>query len=134
MPHSKRFLIVDDNPDGRSLLVRTLLRKFPRAFVTECADADRAVTSARVGAFDAIIVHRAGEVTGIELIALVRKAAPEVPLIYVSGVDRGREAFDAGASAFLNYDAWLGLGTLVATLLEKPTEATPLAEPDATHP
>lgn len=130
MSHAKRFLIVDDNPDGRSLLTRTLLRKFPRALLTECSDPDRAATSAQVGAFDAIVVHRAGELTGIELIALIRKAAPDVPLIYISGVDRGREALDAGASAFLNYDAWLGLGTLVASLLEK----APASEPDATCP
>jgi DNA-binding NtrC family response regulator len=118
----KRFLIVDDNADARSLLTRTLLRKFPQCLATECGDATTAILTAREQKIDAIIVHRAGEVTGLELVPQLKKVAPKVPLIYVSGIDRSKEALAAGANAFLNYDAWLGLGTLVSSLLQ--TEAT----------
>lgn len=118
MPLIKRFLIVDDNPDARSLLTRTLLRKFPHALATECSEANTAVLTARAERLDAIIVHRAGEITGLELVPLLRQVAPSVPIVYVSGIERTREALAAGASAFLNYDAWLGLGTLVASLIE----------------
>lgn len=120
MPLIKRFLIVDDNADARSLLTRTLLRKFPQSLATECGDATTAILTAKSERLDAVIVHRAGEMTGLELIPLLRQVAPSVPLVCVSGIDRTREAMAAGASAFLNYDAWLGLGTLVASLLERP--------------
>ena len=58
MPLIKRFLVVDDNADGRSLLTRTLLRKFPQSLATECGDADTAILTAREEKLDAIIVHR----------------------------------------------------------------------------
>ena len=114
MPLNKRFLVVDDNADARSLLTRTLLRKFPQSLITECGDATTAVLTARSEKLDAIVVHRAGEITGLELVSMLRKIAPHLPVVYVSGIDRSVEAQEAGASAFLNYDAWLGLGTLVA--------------------
>lgn len=119
MPLIRRFLIVDDNADARSLLTRTLLRKFPQSLATECGDATTATLTAQSEKIDAIIVHRAGEVTGLELLPQLRKVAPEVPIVYVSGIERTQEALAAGATAFLNYDAWLGLGTLIAKLLDK---------------
>lgn len=137
MPLIKRFLIVDDNADARSLLTRTLLRKFPQSLATECGDANTALITVRSEKVDAIVVHRAGEVTGLELLPTLRKAAPDVPIILVSGIDRTAEALAAGADAFLNYDAWLGLGTLVSSLMNsrsarstaKPTRT--VSEPSA---
>lgn len=117
MPVIRRFLVVDDNPDGRALLARTLLRKFPESLATECNDAQTALTMARSERLDAIVVHRASEVPGLELIPQLRQLAPDVPIVFVSGYDRSEEAKAAGATTFLNYDAWLGLGTLIAGLL-----------------
>ena len=123
MPLIKRFLIVDDNADGRSLLTRTLLRKFPQSLATECGDATTAVQTAKTERLDAIIVHRAGEVSGLELIPLLRHVVPAIPIVFVSGFDRSAEAVAAGATCFLNYDAWLRIGTVVNDLLrpEDPT-------------
>ncbi|MES2695931.1 MAG: response regulator [Verrucomicrobiota bacterium] len=129
MPPIPRFLIVDDNADARSLLARTLIRKFPQSLVTECGDADTAILTARAEKLAAIIVHRAGEMTGIELLPHLRKVAPDTPIIYVSGIDRSRQAMEAGATAFLNYDAWLGLGTLVARLMDPSAPPSASASP-----
>lgn len=129
MPLIRRFLIVDDNADARSLLTRTLLRKFPQSLATECGDATTAILSAQNERLDAVIVHRAGDTPGLELIQLLRKAAPGLLVIYVSGIDRTAEARAAGADAFLNYDAWLGLGTLVAQLLQQRTAEEPASAP-----
>ncbi|HEY1109706.1 MAG TPA: hypothetical protein VGE76_13755, partial [Opitutaceae bacterium] len=129
MPLIHRFLIVDDNADARSLLTRTLIRKFPQSIASECGDANTAILIARSEKLTAIVVHRAGEVTGLELIPLLRKVAPTVPLVYVSGIDRSQAAIKAGATAFLNYDAWLGLGTLIAGLIEGPQTSTPSGSP-----
>src|ERR1044072_269075 len=37
-----RFLVIDENSDGRFLLSKTLLRAFPNALVVECRSADTA--------------------------------------------------------------------------------------------
>lgn len=124
MPLIHRFLIVDDNADARSLLTRTLIRKFPQCIASECGDADTAILTARSEKLAAIVVHRAGETTGLDLIPLLRKVAPATPIIYVSGIDRSQAALKVGATAFLNYDAWLGLGTLIAKLIEAPQAAS----------
>lgn len=137
MPLIHRFLIVDDNADARSLLTRTLIRKFPQSIASECGDADTAVLIARSEKLAAIVVHRAGEVTGLELVPLLRKVAPAVPIVYVSGIDRSQAALKVGATAFLNYDAWLGLGTLIASLIDgtqPPTTASGSPIPPPAQP
>src|SRR5688572_26067407 len=59
MPPHFKFLIVDDNPDSRFLLVKTLLRKFPQAVLKETQDGESSVALARSEPLDAIVVHRA---------------------------------------------------------------------------
>ncbi len=111
------FLIVDDNSDGRFLLAKTLLRCFPRSGVQECVDIEAAVVFAKKMHPAAIVVHRAGGLDGLESIRRLREANPHAPIVYVSGYDHTEEAKQAGASCYLNYDAWLRIGTVVADLL-----------------
>lgn len=117
MDQSYRFLIIDDNTDSRSLLVRTLTRKFPSATVQECQHADSAIALARTGEFSAIVTHRTFEFDGIALVALLRAANPTVPILVVSGRDRERDALGAGATRFMSYDEWLRIGNVMADLL-----------------
>ena len=133
----RKFLIVDDNPDSRFLLVKTLLRKFPQAVLQETQDADTAIAIAKTERLDAMVVHRAMEVDGITLVRLLRHVSPTAPIVMVSGIDRTVEAVAAGATAFLNYDAWLRIGSVVADLLDlrpappgaAPAGATTVARP-----
>ena len=117
MPSHYKFLIVDDNPDSRFLLVKTLLRKFPQALLQETQDGESSVALARSETFDAIVVHRAAEIDGVTLIRKIREANQTVPIVMVSGIDRTKSALDAGASTFLSYEAWLRIGTVVRELL-----------------
>jgi CheY-like chemotaxis protein len=117
MPSSRRFLIVDDNADSRFLLVKTLLRKFPLAVLQETQEGDAALAMLRSEPFDAIIVHRAAEVDGVTLIGMLREINSTIPLVMVSGLDRTRQAMEAGATTFLSYDAWLRIGTVVDEIL-----------------
>jgi CheY-like chemotaxis protein len=124
MPH--KFLIVDDNPDSRFLLVKTLLRKFPQAILQETQHGESAVALARGEMLDAIVAHRAAEVDGLTLVRMLRQTNPRVPIVMVSGLDRTNAAIEAGATTFLSYDAWLRIGTVVAGLVPAKTEsATP---------
>jgi DNA-binding NtrC family response regulator len=113
----RKFLIIDDNPDGRYLLVRSLHRKYPAALIQECGDATTALTTISQELHHAVIVHRAGEVDGVTLVQLIRRMDRTVPVILVSGIDRSVEAREAGATLFLNYDAWLNIGNTVTEAL-----------------
>lgn len=123
MYQARKFLIVDDNPDSRFLLVKTLLRKFPQAIIEETQHGEFAVARAKAGELDALIVHRATEVDGLTLIKELRTVATQTPIIMVSGIDRSKEAEEAGATTFLNYEAWLRIGTVVSEVLPRSSAA-----------
>jgi DNA-binding response OmpR family regulator len=131
MASSPNFLIVDDNADSRFLLVKTLLRKFPHAVLRETQDGESAVSLVRSENLDAVVVHRAAEIDGISLVRRLRQTNANVPIVMVSGLERTKEAIEAGANTFLSYDAWLRIGTVVSELIlsGKPTVAVP-NEPD----
>lgn len=114
----RKFLIVDDVTDSRALLVRTLLRKFPGAEIKECQESATAVIACGAEKFDIIIAHRSVDLDGITLVRVLRKIAPAIPIVMISGIDRTQQALQAGATAFHHYDEWLRIGTVVAQILE----------------
>ncbi len=120
MPPSPQFLVVDDNADSRFLLVKTLLRKFPLSVIHETPEASGAIALASANRLDAVIAHRAADVDGISLVRALRESNVEVPIVMVSGIDRSKPAIAAGATAFLSYDEWLRIGSIVASLLPPP--------------
>lgn len=128
-----RFLIIDENADSRFLLVKTLLRKFPSALLQECHDADTAIATAQSDKLTAIVAHRTYDYDGVTLVAMLRQANPTVPIVMVSGIDRTPQALAAGANAFLNYDEWLRIGSVVSEVLDKPGEASNPSLPASRH-
>lgn len=117
-PAPLRFLVIDDHTDSRMLLVKSLLRKFPTALVQECQDGDTAIAIAEADILSAIVAHRTYDYDGATLASLLRQARPEVPLVMVSGHDHAAKARAIGADAFLHYDEWLRIGTVVAEVME----------------
>ncbi len=117
MPAPPKFLVIDDNPDSRFLLVKTLLRKFPSAVIHECQSSVGALGMATTTDLAAIISHRTTETGGIALLRELRAINPAVPIVMVSGVDRAELAVAAGADRFLLYDEWLRIGTVVEELI-----------------
>ena len=111
--HAPSFVVIDYHAESRYLLVKTLRRKFPQAVVHETEDAEKAIEIARAVNLAAIITHRTFEMAGAELVRRLRDADPKVPIIMVSGIDRSAAARAAGASAFLHYDEWLCIGSVV---------------------
>ena len=95
------------------MLVKTLARKFPKAIIRECEDADQAIQMARTQDLACIVTHRTFETPGVELVRQLRTVDPHVPIVMVSGFDREKPALEAGATSFLNYDEWLRIGSVV---------------------
>jgi CheY-like chemotaxis protein len=123
LPHFRnlRFLVIDDNPDGRFLVSKTLLRKFPNAVLSECQTAEAAFQLLNRGdEVSLITAHRTFELDGVSLVRELRARRPAVPILMLSGIDRREAALAAGANAFLTYDEWLMVGNHVAAMLENP--------------
>lgn len=112
-----QFLIVDDVDENRFLIGKTLLRKFPGSLITECEDSAPALDAARLQAPALIIVHRTRDLDGVAVIRALRQISADVPIIMVSGRESCPEAIEAGANAFLNYDAWLRIATVAEEVM-----------------
>ncbi len=119
-----KILIVDDVAENRFLLAKTLLRKFPRAIIQECENSEAGIAAAKNDHLSVAVVHRAADLDGVRLIAQMRRANATLPLIMVSGRETCPEATLAGANTFLNYEAWLRIGTVVEEVLHT-AAATP---------
>ena len=114
----KTFLILDDNPDGRFMVSKTLLRKFPQAMIHECADCDVAAEFVKSSQPSLAIVHRSLDADHVEAIQKLRAINPDLIILALSGDPRKEaEVLNAGATKFLHYDKWLLIGHVVADLL-----------------
>src|SRR3954470_12444783 len=111
---TRRFLVIDHNPDSGELLIRALKRKFPLASVLHTVDAEDAVKTVQSIAVDAIVVHRGYDADAVSIVKSLRAINATVPIIVVSGIDRSEAVLAAGATGFLNFDSWLLLGSTVA--------------------
>jgi CheY-like chemotaxis protein len=79
------FLLADDNADGRYILSKTLLRRFPSAKITEATESADVITTARSRPVDAALLHRTADLDGLSLVQMLRAAAPELLILYLSG-------------------------------------------------
>jgi DNA-binding response OmpR family regulator len=113
------FLVIDHNRDSRFLLVTCVQRKFPGAAIQEAEEGETAIEMARRPDLAAIITHRTREYFGTELVAKLREANREAPIVMVSGIERSVPALKAGADRFLLYDEWLRIGSMVKELLDQ---------------
>ena len=109
--------MIDFNAESRFLLVKTLRRKFASAVIHETDVADDAVELAKHTSLTAVVSHRTFDVEGVELVRQLRAVDAEVPIVMVSGIDRGTAPLEAGATVFLQYDQWLRIGTVVEELI-----------------
>jgi hypothetical protein len=114
----RKFLIVDSNADNGALLVRSLIRKYPSASVQLSQDSAGAIETLAAQAVDVVVLHRTDTDDAVHLIEAFLRIAPDVPIVAVSGVNRSAPLLKAGAAAFLLYDEWLRLGSVVHSALE----------------
>jgi response regulator RpfG family c-di-GMP phosphodiesterase len=118
-----RFLVIDDNPDGRFLVSKTLLRKFPNSVVIEAQTGDAAFRVLATEKVTLIVCHRTFEFDVIALVKEIRSRNATIPIVVMSGIDRSESVRSVGADAFLTYEEWLMIGNRVADLLLQRVQA-----------
>lgn len=105
--------MVEDDADGEFLIGHALKRRFPGAAVRACRDADDAVSVARSRSdWLGFVVHRALDLDGIGIVRRLRAINERAIVVMVSGRDQRAAALAAGASHFIRYNDWSGLGAL----------------------
>jgi DNA-binding NtrC family response regulator len=119
MAFPRRFLVIDDDSHSRLLVSKTLLRQYPTAIVQECQDLETAIGVVREVPKQpqtVVIAHRTLQIGGSELITALRAAHSSVPIVWMDTRGAATLAASAGATRFLDKDAWLLIGSTVADL------------------
>jgi DNA-binding NtrC family response regulator len=116
----RQFIIIDDNRDGRFVLSRALFRDYRTATLHEFRDlmAARELLAKLPpdGGQTVVLLHRTAQLAGAELIRSVRALHPGVILVALGAPASARTAIEAGATCFLEYEAWLRLGPMIKEL------------------
>lgn len=111
-----QFLLIDDNRDGRSVIVRAVQRKYPEASLLEFTAFSAAAPV--LGKLEAdpgnwiVVTGQTAEHGPVALVAAARAAHPRVPIIAL-GRNHAPAAVTAGATHYLEYEAWLLLGVII---------------------
>ena len=97
------ILIVEDDPDVRSMLTRTL--GCGGYAVDSAADGSEALDKFRDNRFNLVITDvRLPQMNGLQLLGEIKQAEPHVPVIVITGygsVQNAVEAMQGGASDYL---------------------------------
>ena len=81
-----RILLVDDNPDDRTLIRRALVREFPELEILEVGDPERLARALEDGPFDLVITdYGLGFTDGFALLDRLKAQWPECPVILCTG-------------------------------------------------
>jgi len=81
-----RFLVIDDNPDDRWLLIRELRQEFPDAHFEEIVQRDDFDLALAQGDFDMVLTdYHLGWTDGLWIMRQIRERDPQAPIIMVTG-------------------------------------------------
>lgn len=98
------ILLIDDNPDDRTLASRHLLRAFPGLRIREASTAAGLAQALETGGFDAVITdYYLGWTTGLDVLRTVKERWPSCPVIMYTGTGNERIAVEAMKSGLDDY-------------------------------
>lgn len=99
-----RILLVDDNPDDRNLIVRSLKHDFPLLEVDEAIEYHGLERILERGEFDLVITdYHIRWTTGLEVLRLVKSHYPNCPVIMFTGTGNEEIAVQAMKSGLDDY-------------------------------
>jgi DNA-binding NtrC family response regulator len=101
-------LLVNDDPDGLYLFERAVAREFPDSVIFKCNSAPSALTFLHAQKVEAVMTdNRMLEMTGLAMVAAIRKFDPKTPILMVTGAGNiEAEAMAAGVTLFIANGKW----------------------------
>jgi signal transduction histidine kinase len=101
---TRSFLVVDDDPAERSILIDTITFAFPGADVRQVGDPGKVLGFIAEFKFDCILMdYNMPQMDGLSLAQKLRAHSPYVPLVMVTGVGDETLAADAVRSGISEY-------------------------------
>ena len=99
-----RVVLVDDNPDDRSLVGRELQREFPGVHISEVTDATGLAAIVQTGLFDLVITDYALRWSdGLQVLRMVQARWPGRPVIMLTGTGNETVAVEAMKAGLADY-------------------------------
>ena len=114
--YSKFVLLVDDSPTDLFLFKRLLEKAHFRVIAT--SDADAALSRVVSGDIGCLVTDQVMQISGPELLSLVRNVRSDIGVIFLSGADAPREAPPSGIT-FIRKDEKQKLLDTVAGCMSK---------------
>jgi len=85
--HPPCFVVVDDEPSVRAVLVRLLTRMYPQYGAAACAGSAEALAMITTGSVVGVLTDYAlGTDTGVMLAQTIRARWPTLPVVLISGL------------------------------------------------
>ncbi len=102
--HPLRCLIVDDNPDDRTLTRRALSNEFPHLEAEEITEAQALEQALEAGNFDLVVTdYRIGWTDGLQVLRAVKSRYPEHPVVMFTNTGTEETAVEAMKSGLDDY-------------------------------
>lgn len=118
MSTPRKILVVGDDDHTRFLIAKTLLRRFPQVVLLECIKGSSAVTTATFEPLDLVVVHRADDMSGLDIVRALRRVLPGLPLVLIGAEDR-MDALAAGATRCLSKEDWMQAGSIASEIISE---------------
>ncbi|HEU5200900.1 MAG TPA: ATP-binding protein [Ktedonobacterales bacterium] len=104
MDERLRILLIDDNPDDRSLTIRELQGEFPQVQVQQINNARKLNQALEFGDFDVVITdYQLRWSTGLSVLRLVKQRYPDCPVIMFTNSATQEMAVEAMKSGLDDY-------------------------------
>jgi two-component system, cell cycle sensor histidine kinase and response regulator CckA len=99
-----KLLLVDDNPDDRTLVIHELQKEFPGLLVDQIYQSDALERALQTPGFDLVVTdYRLNWMDGLEVLRRVREVAPDCPVIMFTGTGNQEVAVQALKSGLDDY-------------------------------
>jgi PAS domain S-box-containing protein len=98
------ILLIDDNPDDRTLVIRELRREFPKLQVTQIIDAKGFSQALETGNFDLVITdYQLRWTDGLAVLRAIKNSWPDCPVVMFTATGSEEVAVEAMKAGLNDY-------------------------------
>ena len=104
MSQRLRILLIDDNPDDRTLVIRELRREFPELQIEQIIEAQGFTQALEAGNFDLVITdYQLRWTNGLQILRAIKSQWPDCPVIMFTGTGSEEIAVEAMKAGLNDY-------------------------------